>query len=321
MTATAYCRGDGAGIWLRLVLALAFLLLVPDRLHALAMGPGLFMVQNVTPGQEIDLRKLGGLLFTVENDSGQEQDYNLTCRKPSQSGLTDWEKGYEEIPDPAWCRVEEAVFTIPARGKKQIGLIIAIPQAAENLNRKFMLAVVLKAGKDPAFGVGLAIAARVQIETTVNDQLADERGAAVAIAPGTLTLSGTPGAIVSGVVQVRNNTGARIETQIERLPQVYPDPAKHGRYVSNGFQPHPGEPWFVPRTPGFVLDAGGMQSLEFSGTIPATAALGQRYEELAFIRATAADGKAVLTLVRIQLVMATADAAKPAAAQPTHPTR
>lgn len=309
--------GERTRVWLRVVMALACLLLMPERLHALAMGPGLFMVQNIPPGQEVDLHKLGGVRFTVENDSGQEQEFNLTCRKPSQSGLTEWEKGYEEIPDPAWCRLEEAVFTIPARGKKQIGLIISIPEGAEHFNRKFMLAVVLKAGKDPAFGVGLAIAARVQIETAVNDQPAGAKGAALAIAPGTLTVSGKPGAAISGVVQVRNNTGGRIEAQVERLTQVYSDPAKHGRYVSNGFQPHPGEPWFAPRTPAFALDAGAMQPLEFSGTVPATAALGQRYEELAFIRGTAADGKVVLTLVRIQIVMATADAAKPAADPPT----
>jgi len=303
--------------WLRLGLALVCLLLVPERLHALAMGPGLFMVQNVVPGQEVDLHKLGGLLFTVENDFGQEQDFTLTCRKPSQSGLTEWEKGYEEIPDPTWCRLEETAFTIPAHGKKQIGLIIAIPEAPEHFNRKFMLAVVLKAGKDPAFGVGLAIAARVQIETASRDQLAAAGGAALAIAPGTLSLTGKPGAAVSGTVQVRNQTGSRITALVERLPQVYADPAKHGRYVSNGFQLHPGEAWLVPRQPAFALDAGAAQTLEFSGTIPASAALGQRYEELAFIRATATDGTVVLTLVRVQIVMATADAAVPSSTPST----
>lgn len=292
--------------WVRMFYA-GLCLLLPLHLHALAMGPGLFMVQNITPGQEVDLHKLGGLLFTVENDSTEAQDFNLTCRRPSQAGLNEWEKGYEEIPDPTWCRLEESVFTIPAKATKQVGLIINLPAGQELHNRKFMLAVVLKSGKDPAFGVGLAIAARVQIETTVNDQPPSATSGALAIAPGTLTLTGKPGAALRGEIQVRNNTGARLETQVQRLPQVYADPAKHGRYVSNGFQPHPGEPWLSTKSPTFTMESGATQSLLWEGTIPAQAALGQRYEELAFLRATTADGKVVMTLLRVHVVMESAD--------------
>ena len=292
-----------------LVLLVLCGLLIPARLHALAMGPGLFMVQNVPPGQEVDLRKLGGVLFTVENDSGQEQDFNLTCRKPSQSGLTEWEKGYEEIPDPAWCRLEQESFTIPANGRKQIGLVIAIPPAAENRNRRFMLAVVLRTGKDPAFGVGLAIAARVQIETTVAEELPATVGGGLTLAPATLAISGRPGATVGGRVHLRNDSGQGLQTRLERLAEVYQDPAKHGRYVSNGYQPHPGDAWLAPTTTPAALAAGATTTLDFTGTIPADAAPGQRFEELAFVRGTTADGKALLSFVRLHLHTVAGDAA------------
>ena len=95
--------------------------------------------------------------------------------------------------------------------------------------------------------------------------------------------------------------------------QVYADPAKHPRYLSNGFQAHPGEPWLAPLKSTFALDAAGVLALEFSGTIPATAVLGQRYEELAFIRATTADGKEVMTFLRIHVDLTPA---KPADAAP-----
>ena len=58
----------------RVFLAVTLAALLPNNLSALAMGPGMFMVQNVPPGQEVNLRKLGGVLFTVYNRDGVEQD-------------------------------------------------------------------------------------------------------------------------------------------------------------------------------------------------------------------------------------------------------
>jgi hypothetical protein len=305
--------------WRSLVLAVFCLALLPQSLHALAMGPGMLMVQAVPPGQEVDLHKLGGTLFTIYNRSDKDQDYNLTCSSPSKGGVTEWEKGYEEIPDAGWCRVEEAVFTIPAKSEKQVGLIIRIPDAPENYNRKFMLAVVLKSGRNVGTSVGLAVASRVQIETAVKGQLAESGGGAIALAPGTISIAGKPGGAVSGTVQVRNNTGQRLEAQIERLPQVYADPAKHARYGSAGRQLQLAEPWLAPRAPGLAIDPGGVFSLEFSGAIPAAAVPGQRYEELAFINARLADGTPLMTFVRLQVDLAAGDAGKPAAPIPANP--
>jgi len=271
------------------------------------------MLQDVPPGREVNLRKLGGVLFTVYNRTDQAQDYTLSCKRPGQGGLATWEKGYEEIPNAAWCYLEETTVTVPPKSEKQVGLIVNIPDEPENWNRKFMLAVILSSGKNDGTSIGLAVACRVQIETAVRDQIAGTANGGITLAPGTITVRGKPGDAVKGVVQVRNDTGKRINAQIERLPQVYADPVKHPRYLSNGFQTHPGEPWLAPQKSTFALDAAGVLALEFSGTIPATAALGQRYEELAFVRATTADGKEVMTFLRIQVDLTSA---KPADAAP-----
>jgi hypothetical protein len=125
----------------------------------------------------------------------------------------------------------------------------------------------------------------------------------LAIAPGTLTLRGAPGSAVGGKIQVRNNTGSHLQTQVQRLPEVYADLRKHGRYVSNGFQPQVGDPWISTATPTFAMASGATQSLLWEGTIPAQADRGQRYEELAFLRGTADDGTVVMTLLRVQVVI------------------
>jgi hypothetical protein len=297
--------------------SLVFLLLVstPMTLSALEMGPGMFMVQAVPPGREVDLHKLGGVRFTVTNRSNQAMDYTLACRRPMEGGLPAWEKGYEEIPNAAWCYLEESTITVPAKSEKQVGLIINIPDAPENYNRKFMLAVVLTSGKNSNTSVGLAVACRVQIETAVNDHLNSSTGAPLAVLPGTIALSGRPGDVVSGCVLVRNNTKGRLASTVKRLPQVYEDSVKHPRYYSNGFEAQM-NPWLMPATDALVLDAGGGSLLRFSGRIPETATVGKIYEELAFLDATADDNTPIMTFVRLHCRVDAPEANGPGSATP-----
>jgi hypothetical protein len=293
----------------RLILAALCLTAMPMSLHALSMGPGMFMVQDVPPGREVDVRKLGGMVFTVFNKTDKDQDYNLACKRPAQGGLAVWEKGYEEIPDPAWCRLEETVFTIPPRSEKTVGVIINIPDAPENYNRKFMLAVVLQGGKAVGTSIGLAVACRIQIETVVNDRLGSGTGAPLATVPGTISFSGKPGAKISGPVLLRNNTSEKLEATIERVSQVYDDPERQVRYVSNGFLTKP-EPWLAPQTVTFALDAGAANLMYFTGTIPTTAVAGKSYEELAFFHAKSAFGKDIMTFVRLHCLVEGAEPPK-----------
>src|SRR5664279_2476097 len=119
---------------LSLLLAFAGLSILPMDLHAMSLAPGMFMLQDVPPGQEVKLRMINGVLFTISNTANQAQDYTLTCRRPSQAGLATWEKGYEEIPDPTWCSLDETTITVPAKGDKQVGLVINIPDLPTNYN-------------------------------------------------------------------------------------------------------------------------------------------------------------------------------------------
>ena len=136
-----------------------------SQVCAMGLGPALFKIQNIPPGQSVDVRKLSGVVFTVVNSSDKEELYSLVCKKPSQGGLVDWEAGYEEIARHDWCKLEKEEFTVAAKSKSEIGLIIEIPDKPEYFNCKWVLAVVLTSGGNKGIGVGLAVAARVQIET------------------------------------------------------------------------------------------------------------------------------------------------------------
>src|SRR5205823_4825872 len=107
---------------------------------ALSLGPALFMVQHVQPGQPIDVRKKAGVVFTIKNDSEKDGEYTLVCRKPSLN-LSDWEAGYDEIPNAEWCVLEKNEFVVPAKSKVEVGLTISIPDKLDYYNCKWILAV------------------------------------------------------------------------------------------------------------------------------------------------------------------------------------
>ena len=54
-----------------LPLVLGFSLMC-QRSWALSLGPAIFMVQNVVPGQPLDVKKASGVVYTINNTSDQE---------------------------------------------------------------------------------------------------------------------------------------------------------------------------------------------------------------------------------------------------------
>ncbi len=287
--------------------ALGLLLAGLCRLEALSISPGLFTVENIPPGNDVDLRT-SGMTFSIPNGSEAEATYNLTCMKPREGGIGRWEDGYEEIPDATWCTMEHNVVTVPAKGTGEVGLKIAIPDKPEHYNRRFVLAVVLKTGANPNIGVGMALAARVLIETSVDPV---RGGGALACLPAKITLTGMPGSQVSGTVQVTNGGNAALQVQSARLSEVVADPVKHPRFIGSGTQALGDASWLTAAPAPLVVPAAGKSPLAFTSRIPADAKPGQRYEELVFLRSRDPE---MVRFVRVQYLVQGAE--PPPAAKP-----
>jgi hypothetical protein len=255
---------------------------------ALSLGPAIFMVQNVVPGQPLDVKKKAKVAFTVTNDTDLNRQYSLTCEKPSLS-IADWERGYEEIPDPSWFKLEQNEFFVPAKQSVEVGLIIDVPNKPEYFNCKWMLAVVLTSGKSKGIGVGLAIASRVQIETARSHDANSGGAAPIAVVPCTEVIKGKPGAAFEKSFLIKNNSGRDLECVPERLVQVYAtEEFKYPRYATPGCQQLLKESWFKTAPEKFSVKSGEKHEVKIAGTIPATAKIGEKWEELVFITAPAA---------------------------------
>ncbi|MGD0092298.1 MAG: hypothetical protein ABSE73_20470 [Planctomycetota bacterium] len=255
---------------------------------ALSLGPAIFMVQNVVPGQPVDVKKTSGVVYTINNTSDTESALSLTCKKPIEGGVVAWEWGYDEIPDASWCKLEKEEITVPPKSKIEVGLTIAIPDKPEYYNCKWIVAVVLKPGKTAGPGVGLAVAARVQIETALNNDPKSGGAVALAAIPCLLPIEGKPGGAAERTVLIKNNTDRTLECATQRLEDCFQEgESRYPRYTSPGYQALEKESWLKEKEQKFSLKPGEQHEYKLKARIPEAAKPGEKREELVFITAPA----------------------------------
>jgi hypothetical protein len=277
------CRGTPV-----LLAALVLLPLVwPREVQALGLGPGLAKIENIRPGEPIDLKKQYKFVYFVPNDTNEEQVLNLTCVKPSMV-LKDWEAGYEEVPDLKWFRLEKNNLVIPAHSQEDVGLIIDVPDKLENYNRKWLLAIRLGMGSVSGSGtgsVGLAVVARLQLETVPSVDAGTDLGGPIGTLPSATDLEVAPGERFSTTFVLRDNLAEKLVCMPERLVQVVNnEEIKFDRYVSNQCKELLKESWLETKYEPFTLKPGKDTKYKITGRVPVGAKPGEKWEEMVFIR-------------------------------------
>ena len=250
---------------------------------AVAFGPPLTLFQDIPPGFEVDLKKVGNFSYQVVNKSDADQVYRIKTSVPHGEAGT-WEHGYEIIPDISWCTMHESEITVAANTTKLVSMTINIPDKPENYNRKFMVYVVLEPGGQAALGVGLGLIARVMIETSIKPgpEFAGH-SSALGISPSQINIKGKPGNTFSRKINIKNH-GNDSQFNVCKLPDFYPK-LKFARYQTNGFQLMPDKTWMNSFDLGLVK-MGENKEIAISGKIPTEAKIGMKYEELLFFKPT-----------------------------------
>lgn len=273
---------------LNLVLPILGLGLVCQHCWALSLGPAIFMVQHVKPGQSLNVKEKSGVVYTITNPDEKERTFNLACMKPVEGGVLNWEAGYDEIPDPSWCKLEKEEFDIGPKSKTEVGLTITIPDKPEYYNCKWVLAVVLQAGKAKGIGVGLAVAARVQIETARSEDAASGGAVSIAPIPSVISIEGKPGSAFERSVMLKNNTAQALECVTQRLEDNYTTgESRYPRFTTAGWRPMEKESWLKEKDAKLSLKPGQKYEFKLKGAIPESAKPGDKYEELVFVSESA----------------------------------
>jgi hypothetical protein len=238
-----------------------------------AFAPAIALVTQVPLGSPVNLASDANQPFIVDNRGPDTADITLRGVAPVAGGMPLWEYGYEPIPDPSWVRCAPDSVGLGI-GMTQVEVIIAIPDEPRYAGRKFVAGVRLGLGSSEQFGTGLALCARMLIETQDRSQ-ADAGGGWLATVPGTVLVGEPAGTTGVRLLALRNGTDAPLALICRRLAEVEPRATKRADYHT---VPATEDSWLTLPEP-FALAAGAGTTLRLPFTIPADAKPGS-YEDL-----------------------------------------
>jgi hypothetical protein len=254
----------------------------------MGIAPGVVVVGNVPPGKEVPAFPDADAGIRIENETDSPISVVLCVKRPRTGGVLRWEKGYEEIPDASWLRLEKTELDVPAKSIGLVKLFANVPDTPENYNRKWMAAVVCapkpKEQKGGSTGIGFQIASRVGIETLPRTDVNGAEAGGLALVPSLLAYDGCiPGETFAASVKIRNNDKADHKLVVQQLEVVETDAEKQLRYFRGGSTPLIKDSWVAP-IEGFTLKAGETRELKLSITIPKNAAAEKLYEQIVFLK-------------------------------------
>ena len=205
----------------------------PPAPRGIGLGPALIQVQHVPVGTDTDLGARGAE-FHVYNHTDKAQVFTLMARAPAGAGQTTWELGYEALPDESWFTVEPKIVALAAGDEATVRLHARLPDRPEFYNRDFMVCVQMTAGQSN-FGAGLALAARVLVETERGQKPGAQDQGLVAVLPRYVDLGALrAGASATETVVVRLNSASSATVAIQSLQTVEADAKRHERFRSGG---------------------------------------------------------------------------------------
>jgi hypothetical protein len=224
-----------------LMLPLLFLLAFSSGLEAvgLKVGPGGFIIHNVTPGRIYDVYKETGLRLSIYNDDDASHTYLLSAQRPSG----EWEKGYLGIPDARWCWFDKSKIVLGAKGEGYGNFYLKIPDEDAYCNQHWIVTLAVTSEPGPG-GIALAVNIRAQIETQSRSDVRGTPDGIIAVKPSTLRFENVSvGGAQKGRVTIYNNDG---KTHVYKvIPLLHKEGTKPSTYLSHSYQVIPDPGWIM----------------------------------------------------------------------------
>jgi len=260
---------------------LLFLLSLILDAASLKVSPGGFLVQNISPGKTYNLQETSRIKLSIFNDDTSTHTYALSVQKPSSVG--NWEKGYLEIPDPAWCWFSPNDISI---GPQQVGygnLFFKIPDKEIYYNQRWVATIGILGKQERGIGFGLGIYVRVQIETEPKDESSAPPDGPIGIGPSLASFDNiVPGETYSQIVTIFNNESEKSSFNITSLSK-YPD-IKPSTYLTSSYEQIPDPTWISLEKEKLTIDPQASKILAIKISIPKQGEFSdKKFEEILFV--------------------------------------
>jgi len=171
----------------------------------LSLGPAEITVENLPPGGVYNLDELGGIRFTAQNRGDAEASISVKSVVPGPDVM---KEGYEPVPDTEWIEPSAGMFeNVGSMETRTLSVTIKIPDGDEYLGKKYqgaIEAVALPPGS--AFGVGVAVGARILFSISPERPAAEEEATDAAKPEKAVSISTNPFIIDAGTVRAGSVT-------------------------------------------------------------------------------------------------------------------
>jgi len=129
------------------------------------VNPSFIRVQNVVPGETIQLIGIDKCFLKVINRDNKTAKYKislLTCKEYGKQ----LSQSYEELPDTAWLAIKTAEVTVEAGKTAEVnGFSIKIPKKIKFYNKKWQSIVKVEKVPNPGEAINLEVIIPLWIET------------------------------------------------------------------------------------------------------------------------------------------------------------
>lgn len=278
------------------MLLLALSVGLPWRLEAasLKVAPARFIVHNVDPGKPYDIYAETGLRLTIYNDDDVARTWVLSTHRPSDRGK--WEKGYTEIPDPAWCWFEQDEVTVPAKSKTYANLHLKAPDEEQYYNQHWVATLSVE-GKPSHGGISLAVDVRAQIETKSKAGLTTTPYGELGLEPSTVRFEDmSPGESRKAEFVIHNG---HKEEHTYAIASLFNDAEVDKRtYLTHSYEAAPDSEW-VRYKDNVTIPPKGRAAVRVEVHIPAAETrYGKKWEDVLLIE----PDEGLPAFVRVQVV-------------------
>lgn len=267
------------------ILSIAFCLTPQPVASAagLAASPAGLLIQNVEPGEAYNITEVSGVTLNITNKDNIPHTYSISAHKPSTVASRKWVRGYLEIADPSWFKLEKEEVRIEPHKTAKIKMFIEIPDDEKYYNQNWSVSLLVKGKTEAGQSVALAVAPRYEIETMAKEGLKIKADGVIAFEPHVITLKNCiPGKKKKAKAMLYNNDDKKHTYKISSM--IFPqDPKKSQISLSPGYSWIPDVKWIKPKKSRLKAGAGKKAKVSFFVKIPKEQAnFNQKWEAILF---------------------------------------
>ena len=152
---------------IKYILCPILILFISSNLNSagILVNPSFIRVQNVVPGEKVQLIGIDKCFLKVINRDNKTAKYKislLTCKEYGKQ----LSQSYEELPDTAWLAIKTAEVTVEAGKTAEVnGFSIKTPKKIKFYNKKWQSIVKVEKVPSPGEVINLEVIIPLWIET------------------------------------------------------------------------------------------------------------------------------------------------------------